>query len=639
MLAACPVEAEDFGRARVDGCVRCHGGAPPAEGEARQGIERAHPPVAGQELTCVQCHGGDDTTLLQGKAHVVPAPGEPERLLALAPRQLDAVRPERIRFVNPGDLRVAAETCGATGCHGDIVARVLRNPMATFAGDHRLLLYRSGAQAGPDATVGIQAVDGPAEGAGAGPGTVPSLAALEDPTPLAAGEADPAQYMRHYMVKRRGQCHLWSFGTNDGTGLYRSSGCTACHMVYDDGGVSVSADPNAAAAPGPHPLVHELTTAIPSAQCGHCHFEGGRIWPSYQGIRESSGRPDLDPPGVMRRAEPWYGSQPGFYLEREDRDDPDDAATPPDVHFTAGMWCVDCHTGAEVHGDGRLISESSAALEVTCETCHGTAKATADGRTAAGRPMERIRVEGATVRLVRRADGEELDVPQLKTSMESAPAGSALHGAHADLGTEGFNHSERIQCYTCHSGWQPSCYGCHVTVDLSRPGTSLLTGARSDGEAREDRERVVTDALVLMLDTRGRIAPSMPAEKVFLTVRGPDGQLVLDRKVRRSSGGAPGHGQRPINPHTVQRSPRNAACSTCHPLADGSNAAAVRGVAGLGTGRFRVTDGDGVTWDLDRIVAEDASAPVVTVGHALEGEARPLDAEILEGMMSVEAPF
>ena len=362
--AACASEPDPFGGGAptTSSCVGCHGGVTGDDG-ARAGIELAHPAVDGQEFACAQCHGGDPAALLQSEAHVVAIDGEPTQLFDLTSGELDRVRPERVRFVNPGDLRVAGDTCGAEGCHPQAVERVKLNLMATFAGEHSVLLYRAGAQEGHEPTEGIRDASDP-EGGGK-PGTVASIAKAEDPPPLAGDEVEVGPWIEHYLKKSCDKCHLWSSGENAATGTYRSAGCTACHMVYGDDGVSASADANARAAKGPHPIRHELTTRIRSEQCGHCHFRGARIWPNYQGLREQAAG-GLDPPNVVRRAEPLYGRPPGFYIEDEDGTNANDE-TPPDVHFEAGMWCIDCHTRAENHGDGRLYGELSAALEVTCE--------------------------------------------------------------------------------------------------------------------------------------------------------------------------------------------------------------------------------------------------------------------------------
>ena len=47
-------------------------------------------------------------------------------------------------------------------------------------------------------------------------------------------------------------------------------------------------------------------------------------------------------------------------------------ASTPDVHFAAGMKCMDCHTASEMHGDGTKYSsmKQPGAMEVNCEECH-----------------------------------------------------------------------------------------------------------------------------------------------------------------------------------------------------------------------------------------------------------------------------
>lgn len=43
-----------------------------------------------------------------------------------------------------------------------------------------------------------------------------------------------------------------------------------------------------------------------------------------------------------------------------------------DVHFAQGMMCMDCHTTAEVHGNGTMYASMKApgAMEASCEKCH-----------------------------------------------------------------------------------------------------------------------------------------------------------------------------------------------------------------------------------------------------------------------------
>ncbi len=79
----------------------------------------------------------------------------------------------------------------------------------------------------------------------------------------------------------------WFMGTNDQPGDYRTSGCGSCHVVYANDrdpvhssvyaaagrdGMSQSADPTIPKDEPGHPIRHEFTRAIPSAQCMNCHM-------------------------------------------------------------------------------------------------------------------------------------------------------------------------------------------------------------------------------------------------------------------------------------------------------------------------------------------------------------------------------
>jgi hypothetical protein len=50
----------------------------------------------------------------------------------------------------------------------------------------------------------------------------------------------------------------------------------------------------------------------------------------------------------------------------------DESAGTADVHIAAGMVCADCHSGKDVHGDGRFRTSmrSPDAINVGCESCH-----------------------------------------------------------------------------------------------------------------------------------------------------------------------------------------------------------------------------------------------------------------------------
>jgi hypothetical protein len=125
---------------KSSGCVTCHS---PMD-------EATMHPTKTVQLGCTDCHGGDSTSGIAAgtptnsreylaakqKAHVLP--GDPVfRNRSALPQDIFAKwlkeSAEYVKFVNPGDLRIAAETCGATGCHTN-ETRAVSTSMMTHTG-------------------------------------------------------------------------------------------------------------------------------------------------------------------------------------------------------------------------------------------------------------------------------------------------------------------------------------------------------------------------------------------------------------------------------------------------------------------------------------------------------------------------
>jgi hypothetical protein len=348
-----PRQTEAAMQRKSGGCVSCHT-------ETDEKTMHANP---GVNLGCVDCHGGDARVMRpQGSerssagfeeamraAHVPPLYPEawngddsatPERTYTL----LNKEAPEYIRFINPGDYRVAEQSCGA--CHGSIVDAAKRSLMATnamFWGGaaynngilpyKRYLLGEAYTRDGEPARIHNPVEPTPAmERAGIidrlypmpAWETVPpadvfrvferggrnkvnlfpetglpnptfSIQLLEEP-----GRPDIRQSNRgpgtgarigvpvlNLHKTRLNGPNTWFMGTNDQPGDFRSSGCTACHVVYANDrdeksagpyaqyghwGESVTADPMIPNDERGHPLRHEFTNAIPTSQCMICHM-------------------------------------------------------------------------------------------------------------------------------------------------------------------------------------------------------------------------------------------------------------------------------------------------------------------------------------------------------------------------------
>lgn len=357
-----------------DRCVSCH-----------VGIEQIHGTIEANE--CVICHGGDGDARRQEDAHVaVPGnywdvrgdalpPASEGYIRDFSPAQLDAIGSEYVRFINPGDLRAVPQTCGV--CHPDQAETQPRSIMTTNAGHFMPTRYLAGIQddlaiyssypvSDPDCDTSI-------------PGSVCSLEALVPPSQseidaaVASGSAADLEQVAldHYLAKSCTTCHAAGFGKNNAPHLYRSTGCSSCHMLYGTNGLYEGADEAIPNNVPVYPQTHRLTTAIPSEQCATCHFQGGRIGLLFRGIREHGfGDP---PPNAEIWNESAYGHTAGYYILDEDTTNTVDE-TPPDVHFAAGMHCSDCHVGSDVHGDGRIYSTSKQQVDLRCEDCHGTVR-------------------------------------------------------------------------------------------------------------------------------------------------------------------------------------------------------------------------------------------------------------------------
>ncbi|HEV7765281.1 MAG TPA: hypothetical protein VGQ76_09785 [Thermoanaerobaculia bacterium] len=297
---------------------------------------------AAVKLACTDCHGGNSSAITKEQAHIAPRNPELWKTSANPPRTYTALleeSPEFVRFINPGDLRVARETCG--GCHMQQTAAVPRSTMTTSAIFWAAVSYANGLTGQKRAFLGesynrdgkpqiLQPAwpptpDQVAKGAlpqllplprwelfqpggeyfrafergGISNGTMPPDTGnpfqLED-----AGRPDIRLSNRgrgtgsrispgliNLQKTRLNDPHLSFLGTNDHPGDYRSSGCTACHVVYANDrdplhsgpwaaaghtGLSQTGDASIPKNEKGHPIKHQLTRAVPTSQCMSCHM-------------------------------------------------------------------------------------------------------------------------------------------------------------------------------------------------------------------------------------------------------------------------------------------------------------------------------------------------------------------------------
>ena len=511
-----------------EGCLSCHGGM--------TGFSPAHQP---QALGCAACHLGDTHTLDKTRAHAG-------------------------MVLVPGNLADAGRTCGQAACHAEVVPRVERSIMATFAGviATNRRVFASGDAAAHDAAT-----------------PVPHVREL--------GHTAADSHLRQLCVG----CHLDQPKTLWGpiTQESRGGGCNACHLKYsaeaaadlaayvpqvperEDGAAPTPPAPSGKPFPRVHP---RLSVQADGSHCFGCHSRSSRISTSYEGWHEMR----KDPSEAELAASPSKFRQlddTRFFVRQS-----------ADVHHAAGLDCIDCHTALEVMGTGQTVAHKAQALRVRCEDCHvstGGKLATREltstdpesrkilalrgwtlqpgerlGATRSGDTLVNVRVDAqGHGQLLRKADGRA-------APLKPQAAACAQGGAHA-----------RLTCSSCHTAWAPQCTTCHTSFDTRSQGHDHLAMKFVQGEWMETS--VDFEAGPPALGVRLASGLGERGGEVVDTFV-PGMIMTIDRNLL--AGGPPDTVSRrlfaPIAAHTTQRQSRT--CASCH-----NNPVAL----GLGKGELR----------------------------------------------------
>ena len=369
--------------------------------------EKPDPAHAAHMVGCSPCHLGDAAATDKEKAHTG-------------------------MVINPGDLRVAEQTCGTKGCHPADVQKVKNSLMATNRGILSTLLYYWGERDSQDAEITVEQL-------------------------LESGETSLAL---DYYRKLCATCHLWK-QKNDLPGYpkffnEKGGGCSACHYVPAEGDTPTTVDSfeeksNAKPAKKPHPLI---TKKVPDQNCIRCHNRSGRIGISYTGKFEAEGYGT-----PYEKGEHSSHRLPGsrFYLEIAE-----------DVHHTKGMSCIDCHTREEIMGDGTQYAHYEEQLEISCEGCHSEKP----GLTRKNRKLTNVQQKEDGFVLTGRNNGKLYPLRPPKNEACAFPG------------------HKRMTCESCHSTWVPQCYGCHAKRDARDTHLDKLTIKETEGWWEEGRSYI-----------------------------------------------------------------------------------------------------------------------------------------------------
>ncbi len=313
-----------------------------------------------------------------------------------------------------------------------------------------------------------------------------------------------------YYRKLCGSCHLWKAKNDlkDGPAYYneKGGGCTACHATK--GTAAKGEDPAKV-----HPLISKK---VPSENCIRCHNRSGRIGLSYQGLCESEGY------GAPLKEGKRAGKQLAdgrFVLELED-----------DIHHRQGMACIDCHTREEIMGDGNRYAHYEEQLEIRCATCHSKTP----GTTSKNRRLNNLVKDGGDSLLVSKLDGK-------KHPLHPPRPGDCDYPGH-----------RRLSCESCHSGWAPQCYGCHLKLDRRETHLDKLTLKETPGWWEEGRSWLRYEKPTLGV-WGSRVVIVTPGCQDIVTIIGVDGKP--EKQFNSLTMAA-------LNPHTIQK--RSRTCRDCH---------------------------------------------------------------------------
>jgi hypothetical protein len=342
---------------KVEGCVSCHGLIEPMHKYGTtETLDKLKDGKDAVGLSCTACHGGNPASNKKEEAHVKPKfPNEwrrdgkysganPERSNTLLARESW----EFVRFINPGDLRVVSKTCAGSACHEVESKNVARSMMTHGAMLWGAALYNNGSFHLKDARFGesysesgepqtllqtsteeerrtkgfLSLLDPIPRWEISQPGNVLRVFERGGKRRLEVGlpdkEEDPGKPDKGLSARGFGTAQrtdpvflglqktrlldptLNFLGTNDHPGDYRSSGCSACHVIYANDrdaahsasynqagnlGRSQTADTTVPKNESGHPIKHQFTSQIPTSQCMVCHMHPGtNMVATYQGL-------------------------------------------------------------------------------------------------------------------------------------------------------------------------------------------------------------------------------------------------------------------------------------------------------------------------------------------------------------------
>jgi len=415
----------------------------------------------------------------------------------------------------PGNASNMKQACGV--CHAEAVKNIQSSIMTTNNGIVSVNKYIFGELDSPDG--------------------------FEEITEIGYSAAD--EHLRNLCAR----CHLGYEKEHTGPvdELTRGGGCNACHLNYSIEGkqshLSYLTDK------GDLPKIHpSLDLNISNNHCFGCHSRSGRISTNYEGYHET----------LLNKKD--IAGVAGFRTLQDDRVF---KYINEDVHHTKGLLCIDCHTYADVMGDGKQYTHEEDAVKISCEDCHGrnTNQISVDELDPINKRIYASR-KYSHAQMLATANQH---VPLLNTYINTI-GNATLIGKKDGIEyiltvlssscAREFGHQD-LTCSSCHTAWASQCIGCHVDYDSKANGYDLLKRQYKQGSWIEYAGEFLVGPPTLAInekDGKRAIKPAVPGMIFTLDQSGYGGKKPSDTTFYRLFA--------PASPHTTSAVGRD--CKSCH---------------------------------------------------------------------------
>ncbi|HEV2296336.1 MAG TPA: hypothetical protein VGR35_21010 [Tepidisphaeraceae bacterium] len=204
-----------------------------------------------------------------------------------------------------------------------------------------------------------------------------------------------------------------------------------------------------------------------------------------------------------------------------------------------------------------------------------------------------------------------------------------------DLNAEGgkdmaLAHGASLSCYSCHTSWTTSCFGCHLPMRANQRKPNLHNeGAISRNYTNYNFQTLRDDIFMLGIDgtvKKNQIVPVRSACAVLVSSQNANREWLYTQQQTVSAEGFAGTAFSPYFPHTT-RAVETKQCRDCHVSADGDNNATMAQLLLQGTnavnfiGRFAWlgTGKGGIT----AVAVTERDEPQAVIGSRLHELAYP----------------